>query len=107
VRPTANDLPYAAAKAGLNALTAGFAQAYGPTVRVNGVMAGPFLTDISKAWDVEGFAAHAARHYALGRLGQPREIVGTVLYLASELSSFTTGVVFPVDGGVLTSSPFP
>jgi NAD(P)-dependent dehydrogenase (short-subunit alcohol dehydrogenase family) len=70
-------------------------------------MAGPFLTDISKAWDVEGFAAHAARRYALGRLGQPREIVGTVLYLASDLSSFTTGVVFPVDGGVLTSSPFP
>jgi NAD(P)-dependent dehydrogenase (short-subunit alcohol dehydrogenase family) len=106
-RPTPNDLPYAAAKAGLNALTAGFAQAYGPTVRVNGVMAGPFLTDISKAWDVEGFSAHAAERYALGRLGQPREIVGTVLYLASDLSSFTTGAVFPVDGGVLTSSPFP
>jgi NAD(P)-dependent dehydrogenase (short-subunit alcohol dehydrogenase family) len=107
VRPTAGDLPYAAAKAGLNTLTAGFAQAYGPDVRVNGVMAGPFLTDISKAWDVEGFQAHAARRYALGRLGRPEEIVGTVLYLASDLSTFTTGVVFPVDGGVLTSSPFP
>jgi NAD(P)-dependent dehydrogenase (short-subunit alcohol dehydrogenase family) len=107
VRPTPADLPYAAAKAGLNALTAGFAQAYGPKVRVNGVMAGPFLTDISKAWDVEGFQAHAKQRYALGRLGKPHEIVGTVLYLASDLSSFTTGVVFPVDGGVLTSSPFP
>jgi NAD(P)-dependent dehydrogenase (short-subunit alcohol dehydrogenase family) len=107
VRPTPSDLPYAAAKAGLNALTAGFAQAYGPKVRVNGVMAGPFLTDISKAWDVERFEAHAARRYALGRLGRPQEIVGTVLYLASDLSTFTTGVVFPVDGGVVTSSPFP
>jgi NAD(P)-dependent dehydrogenase (short-subunit alcohol dehydrogenase family) len=107
VRPTPGDLPYAAAKAGLNALTAGFAQAYGPKVRVNGVMAGPFLTDISQAWDVEGFQAHAEQRYALGRLGQPHEIVGTVLYLASDMSSFTTGVVFPVDGGVLTSSPFP
>jgi NAD(P)-dependent dehydrogenase (short-subunit alcohol dehydrogenase family) len=107
VRPSPNDLPYAAAKAGLNALTVGFAQAYGPKVRVNGIMAGPFLTDISKAWDVEAFQAFAARNYALGRLGQPDEIVGTVLYLASDRSSFTTGTVLPVDGGVHISSPFP
>ena len=51
-RPTPTDLPYAAAKAGLDAFTAGFAQAYGPKVRVNTIMAGPFLTDISKAWDL-------------------------------------------------------
>jgi NAD(P)-dependent dehydrogenase (short-subunit alcohol dehydrogenase family) len=107
VRPSPNDLPYAAAKAGLNTLTTGLAVTYGPSVRVNGVMVGPFLTDISQAWDVEGFTAHARRHYPLQRLGDPAEIVGTALYLASGLSSFMTGTVLTVDGGVTVSSPFP
>jgi NAD(P)-dependent dehydrogenase (short-subunit alcohol dehydrogenase family) len=107
VRPAPGDLPYAAAKAGLNTLTAGFAAALGPKVRVNGVMVGPFLTDISQAWDVEGFTAFAAERYPLGKLGQPEQIVGTILYLATEASSFTTGTVLTVDGGVSVSSPFP
>ncbi len=48
VRPTHDILPYAAAKAGLNALTVGFADAFGPKVRVNAIMPGPFRTDISR-----------------------------------------------------------
>ena len=60
-RPQVHDIPYAAAKAGLNTMTLGFATALGPKVRVNCVMVGPFLTDISKAWDVEGFEAFAKR----------------------------------------------
>jgi len=98
IRPTPTETPYAAAKAGLNALTVAFAHAFGPTVRVNCIMAGPFLTDISKAWDpaaVRRFEAVAA----LGRAGRPEEIVGTALYLASDASSFTTGAVLRVDGG--------
>src|SRR6185295_6763160 len=59
VHPTMTDLPYAAAKAGLNTLTIGFAVSFGPTVRSNGIMVGPFLTDISKAWDVPAYQAHA------------------------------------------------
>jgi len=106
-RPQVGDLPYAAAKAGLNTLTAGFANAYGPTVRVNGVMVGPFLTDISKAWDVTGFEEFAKERYALGRLGAPSEIIGTAMYLASDMSSFMTGTTLTVDGGVSISSPFP
>lgn len=98
VRPRAHILPYAAAKAGLNALTVGLAHAYGPHVRVNAIMAGTFLTDISKAWDEEVFAARA-QTFALERGGQPEEIVGTVLYLASDAASYTTGAVLPVDGG--------
>jgi NAD(P)-dependent dehydrogenase (short-subunit alcohol dehydrogenase family) len=106
-RPQKNDLPYAAAKAGLNTLTLGFAMALGPRVRVNGVMVGPFLTDISKAWDVPAFERWAGRRYPLGRLGEPSEIAGTILYLASDASSFTTGSILTVDGGVSVSSPFP
>jgi NAD(P)-dependent dehydrogenase (short-subunit alcohol dehydrogenase family) len=97
-RPTPTETPYAAAKAGLNAITIAFAQAYGPKVRVNAIQAGPFLTDISKAWPdgVEDFLASRA---ALGRAGRPDEVVGTALYLASDASSFTTGAVIRVDGG--------
>lgn len=105
--PQWSDLPYAAAKAGLETLTVGFAGAYGPAVRVNTIAVGPFLTDISDAWDVEGFTKFAAEHYPLGRLGQPSEIVGTALYLASDLSSFTTGATITVDGGIAVSSRFP
>jgi NAD(P)-dependent dehydrogenase (short-subunit alcohol dehydrogenase family) len=99
MRPTPDDLPYAAAKAGLDVLTAGFAQAYGPRVRVNTIMAGPFMTDISKAWDLEAFET-LAKTYPLGRGGQPDEIVGAALYLASDASSFTTGSIIRVDGGM-------
>jgi NAD(P)-dependent dehydrogenase (short-subunit alcohol dehydrogenase family) len=98
VRPTPRELPYAAAKAGLNTLTVGFAQDLGPEVRVNTIMAGPFFTDIADAWDLDEFDSRA-RHFPLQRGGQPDEIVGAALYFASDASSFTTGTVLPVDGG--------
>ncbi len=91
--------PYAAAKAGLNSLTRSFAAAYGPKVRVNCIMAGPFLTDISKAWDLPAFEKGAKANIPLQRGGQPDEVVGAALYFASESSSFTTGAILPVDGG--------
>ncbi len=97
-RPTPTETPYAAAKAGLNAITIAFAQAYGPKVRVNAIQAGPFLTDISKAWP-EGIEEVLAGRAALARAGRPDEVVGTALYLASDASSFTTGAVIRVDGG--------
>ncbi len=98
VRPTNDILPYAAAKAGLNALTIGFADALGPKVRVNAVMPGPFLTDISRNWDHDAFAERA-RTFALRRAGDPDELASAVLYFASDASSFTTGAVLAVDGG--------
>ena len=98
-RPTPDTIPYAAAKAGLNAMTVGFAKAFGPTVRVNAIQAGPFLTDISKAWDMERFKARAATSIALERGGEPDEVVGAALYFASRASSFCTGAVLALDGG--------
>ena len=98
VRPTHDILPYAAAKAALNALTLGFADALGPKVRVNAVMPGPFRTDISQHWNHEAFAERA-RTFPLRRAGEPEEVVGAVLYFASDASSFTTGAVLAVDGG--------
>lgn len=99
VTPSPGAEPYGAAKAGLNNITRSFAYAFGPTVRVNCIMAGPFLTDISKAWDLEAFNARAKQTIPLGRGGQPDEVVGAALYFASDASSFTTGAILPVDGG--------
>lgn len=99
IRPDPAYLPYAAAKAGLNALTAGFAHAFGPTVRVNAIMAGRFATDISKAWDREAVDRHARTTLALRRVGEPNEITGAALFLASNASSYCTGTTMRVDGG--------
>jgi NAD(P)-dependent dehydrogenase (short-subunit alcohol dehydrogenase family) len=99
--PRANVVPYAAAKAGIHAMTVGFADAFAPAVRVNCIQPGPFLTDISKAWDLEQFKVRAQTTMLLRRGGEAHEIVGAALYLASDASSFTTGIVLPVMGGAL------
>lgn len=98
-RPSPNEVIYGAAKAAINTLTIGLARTYGPHVRVNCIVPGPFLTDISKAWDMEQFTARAKTAYSLQRGGQPHEIVGAALYLASDASSYTTGMLLNVDGG--------
>lgn len=99
VKPSPESEPYGAAKSGLNALTRSFAFEYGPKVRVNCIMAGPFLTDIAKAWDMDAFNERAANNIALQRGGQPDEVVGAALYLASSASSYTTGAIIRIDGG--------
>ena len=98
IRPRPDIIPYAAAKAGLNAMTVGFAHAFGPRVRVNCIICGPFLTDISRAWDMEKFKERA-KTFALGRGGEPEEVIGAALYFASEASSFCTGAILRLDGG--------
>jgi NAD(P)-dependent dehydrogenase (short-subunit alcohol dehydrogenase family) len=99
VRATADVVPYAAAKAGLNNLTESLAAAFGPTVRVNTIMPGRFATDISAAWDADAVAASVAGH-ALQRVAEPHEIVGAALFFASDASSFCTGSILKIDGGV-------
>jgi NAD(P)-dependent dehydrogenase (short-subunit alcohol dehydrogenase family) len=79
-------------------LTIGMAHAFGPTVRVNAIITGTFLSDVSKSWDPEAFAKRSAG-FALQRGAQPEEIVGTALYLASDASSYTTGALITVEGG--------
>jgi NAD(P)-dependent dehydrogenase (short-subunit alcohol dehydrogenase family) len=91
------ELPYACAKAGLNALTVGLAEAYAPKVRVNAILPGPFRTDISQAWAPPVGAE--VPWVPLGRIGEPGEIAPLVLHLASAASSYTTGAIIRVDGG--------
>jgi NAD(P)-dependent dehydrogenase (short-subunit alcohol dehydrogenase family) len=104
LRPNKDTIPYAAAKAGLNMLTAGFADAFGPKVRVNTIMPGPFYTDISAGWDHEAFDEQR-KTFPLRRAGEPAELIGAALYFASDASSFTTGATLAVDGGAQWSLP--
>lgn len=100
VQPSRNEIPYGMAKAALNNMTLGLARSFGPQVRVNCIMPGPFLTDIADAWDMDAFERSAKASIPLQRGGQPDEIVGAALYLASDASSYTTGSVLKVDGGM-------
>ena len=98
LRPHPSFIPYAASKAGLNVMTEALAQAFGPAVRVNTLMPGPFLTDISKAWNFG--SENPFSHFALQRAGNPTEIVGAALFLMSDASSYTTGSILRADGGI-------
>lgn len=69
VAPSAAEIPYAAAKAGINNLTLGLARTFSPTVRCNCIMPGPFLTDIADAWSDEVKCAIGAI-VPLGRAGE-------------------------------------
>jgi len=105
IRPSADTAPYSASKAGLNALTVAFAQEYGPKVRVNCIIPGPFHTDVSKGWSrTEEFTRRARSTFPLERAGEPEEVVGAALYFASPAASFTTGTTMVIDGGA--SSPY-
>jgi NAD(P)-dependent dehydrogenase (short-subunit alcohol dehydrogenase family) len=90
-------VPYAGAKAALNAMTISLAQEYGPNVRVNAIAAGPFLTDIAKAWTD---AQRESAPNAVGRPGRADEIVTSALFLASPNSSYVSGTVIRCDGGL-------
>jgi NAD(P)-dependent dehydrogenase (short-subunit alcohol dehydrogenase family) len=90
---------YSSAKAGINSLTKGFAGKYGAQgIRVNAIAPGFTLSEKNLAAPpaiIESLTARAA----LGRAGLPEEQANVALFLASDLSSFVTGVTIPVDGG--------
>jgi NAD(P)-dependent dehydrogenase (short-subunit alcohol dehydrogenase family) len=101
-KPSPLTTVYSAAKAGLNALTAASAQEYAAVnVRVNCVICGTFDTDAAAGFvRNEETLPHVVEPIALKRVGQPKEVVGAVLYFASAASSYTTGSCLRVDGGV-------
>jgi hypothetical protein len=99
LRPGLHELPYAIAKAGLNALTLGLAGAWAPKVRANLVLPGAFDTDITDAWGPETKRQAAAMN-PMGRIGRPEDMVGLCVFLASEASSYINGAQVLVDGGL-------
>jgi NAD(P)-dependent dehydrogenase (short-subunit alcohol dehydrogenase family) len=98
LRPGSRELVYVCAKAGLNALTIGLAEAFGPRVRCNAILPGGVLTDVAKAWSDEQ-RERAGASNPLRRAGRPDDLVGTALWLASDASAWVTGTLVRVDGG--------
>ncbi|MEH6568507.1 MAG: glucose 1-dehydrogenase [Halioglobus sp.] len=99
IAPGAAEIPYGAAKAGLNNLTQSLAHTFAPKVRTNCILPGPFLTDISDAWD-DQIKSAINTIVPMNRAGEPQEIIGIALYLASDASSYTNGSLIKVDGGM-------
>jgi NAD(P)-dependent dehydrogenase (short-subunit alcohol dehydrogenase family) len=101
LHPSPFTVVYAAAKAGLNALTRATAEEYGPRgIRVNAIVCGTFHTDsFHSSAPTEELQQQMARGTALGRIAHADEIVGTALYLASDASSYLTGELITLDGG--------
>jgi len=94
---------YGAAKAGLVALTRQIATEYGPAVRANVIAPGsidtPRFRKVAETMPAE-FLTGLQQTIPLHRLGTAEDVAGIALFLASDLSSYTTGAVIPADGGL-------
>jgi NAD(P)-dependent dehydrogenase (short-subunit alcohol dehydrogenase family) len=101
-RPAAGEAPYAAAKAGVAAITASAALEYGPAIRVNSVSPGMILTPLTEP--LLQFLPHEQARFErttpLGRIGEPDDIADVVVFLCSNLARFITGQNIVVDGGM-------
>ncbi len=92
---------YSVSKAAVNMITKVFAGEWGSRgVRVNCVAPGLVRTHFSRAlWGNEAILQTAVASIPMGRIAEPDEVVGMVVYLASDAASFVTGQVFVLDGG--------
>ena len=99
LRPTVADLPYAMAKAALNALTLGLAGAWAPKVRANVVLPSASETDLTAPWPEET-KARIARANPMQRLGLPADTAAVCVFLASDAAGYVNGAQIPVDGGL-------
>jgi NAD(P)-dependent dehydrogenase (short-subunit alcohol dehydrogenase family) len=101
LRPQPGGLLYSFTKAGLIMMTRCWAQEFGPHgVRVNAIAPGLIQTDFSEFfWKDENYRRRIEKSQPIPRIGQPQEIGGIALYLASDESSYVTGQVFVIDGG--------
>ena len=90
-----------ASKAGLVGMTLSAAKELGRRgIRVNGIAPGFVETDMTAVLTDEQ-KSHAAENISMQRLGQPQDIANTALYLASDLSTYVTGQIIAVDGGLI------
>jgi NAD(P)-dependent dehydrogenase (short-subunit alcohol dehydrogenase family) len=101
-RPSAGETPYAAAKAGVVALTASAALEYAPAVRVNAVAPGMIRTGLTSVLldGIDGLVEHYERITPLDRVGTPEDVADVICFLCSDEARFITGQTLVVDGGM-------
>ena len=94
---------YAITKAADIQMTKNLAREYGPhNVRINSIAPGLVRTDFARAlWEDPDNLKASTASAAMGRIGEPHEIAGAAVFLASDASSFMTGQTIVVDGGVV------
>jgi NAD(P)-dependent dehydrogenase (short-subunit alcohol dehydrogenase family) len=109
-QPLTRVVAYAGAKAAVNNFTqwlaVHMAQEYSPNIRVNAIAPGFFLGEQNRfllvdesSGDLTPRGRQIISHTPMGRFGDPDDLIGTVIWLASDASRFVTGIVVPVDGG--------
>jgi NAD(P)-dependent dehydrogenase (short-subunit alcohol dehydrogenase family) len=102
--PMFNNYAYSASKAAVHHLTTHLAAELAPTILVNAIAPGPFPTKMMEATlrdqgdEVRGMTR-------VGRVGTPEDIAAAVIYLSSRATTFMTGALIPVDGGISTTGP--
>ncbi len=102
--PPMHTYSYSSSKAALHHLTRVLARELGPRrITVNAVAPGPFESKMMAA-TLEAFGDEIAARAPLGRIGRPDDMAGVVVYLAGRASSYVTGAVIPVDGGIATTA---
>jgi 3-oxoacyl-[acyl-carrier protein] reductase len=94
-------VPYTSAKAGLIAFTKGLAKELGPSgITVNSIAPGVIMTEIHERFSTKENLESLKKQTPLGRHGQPQDVSGAVLFLASDSASYITGETIAVNGGL-------
>jgi gluconate 5-dehydrogenase len=97
----ADAIAYSASKGALISFTKDLSAKWAKyNIRVNAIAPGWFPTDMTK-WALDHNGKKILSHVPMGRFGEAEELKGAVVYLASEASRYVTGIVLPVDGGLL------
>ena len=101
--PLLETYAYSAAKAALHHMTRVLARKLAPEhITVNAIAPGPFESQMMKA-TLDRFGDSIKRQNPRGRIGEPEDMAGTAIFLASRAASYVTGTVLPVDGGMSTT----
>jgi NAD(P)-dependent dehydrogenase (short-subunit alcohol dehydrogenase family) len=100
--PLLDTYAYSASKAAVHHLTRVLARKLAPTITVNAIAPGPFESKMM-AETLKNFGDAIVKSCPLGRIGEPSDMAGIAIYLASRAGSYVTGAVIPVDGGISTT----